>query len=400
MPDQTAAQMPLHFRCPISLELMRDPVTVATGQTYDRASIESWLAAGNRTCPVTRSPLPELSLIPNLTLRRLILRWSAADPVAVAALLLQAASPSLPDPDRVAALRRLRGAADARAAVAATPDHRADVLSLCFRAPDAVAAESLALAAAALPPLSEAESAAVAGCPERARRLGSLLASHPSAEVRASAAAMVEAAAARSAEVRAGLGRAPGLVEAVVGAVQGGGEEAGAAMGALLAVCLAKGGRERAAAMGAAEAVAERVGAGGLERGDAERGLAAVELLCRVAAGRAGVAGRGGAVEALVGAVGGKASERAAEHAAGALAAVCGEWEGARRAAVEKGAVGRLLLMVQSGCTERGKRKAQALLRLLRPAWPPCDSHAVSDDFPVPRCSAASSSSSSFNFPC
>ncbi|KAE9621730.1 putative aminoacyltransferase, E1 ubiquitin-activating enzyme [Lupinus albus] len=31
------------FLCPISLEIMKDPVTISTGITYDRESIEKWL---------------------------------------------------------------------------------------------------------------------------------------------------------------------------------------------------------------------------------------------------------------------------------------------------------------------------------------------------------------------
>ncbi|KAJ6896409.1 hypothetical protein NC651_022573 [Populus alba x Populus x berolinensis] len=58
---------------------MRDPVTVSTGQTYDRSSIESWVATGNTTCPVTRAPLTDFTLIPNHTLRRLIQDWCVAN---------------------------------------------------------------------------------------------------------------------------------------------------------------------------------------------------------------------------------------------------------------------------------------------------------------------------------
>ncbi|KAG6753079.1 hypothetical protein POTOM_043123 [Populus tomentosa] len=60
------------FRCPISLELMTDPVTVSTGQTYDRSSIERWLKAGNMTCPKTGERLTSTELVPNTTLRKLI----------------------------------------------------------------------------------------------------------------------------------------------------------------------------------------------------------------------------------------------------------------------------------------------------------------------------------------
>ncbi|KAG4911381.1 hypothetical protein AAZX31_02G182500 [Glycine max] len=68
--------VPPFFVCPISLELMKDPVTVSTGITYDRDSIEKWLFAEvkNDTCPVTKQPLlPDLT--PNHTLRRLIQAW-------------------------------------------------------------------------------------------------------------------------------------------------------------------------------------------------------------------------------------------------------------------------------------------------------------------------------------
>ncbi|MQM06918.1 hypothetical protein Taro_039746 [Colocasia esculenta] len=60
------------LRCPISLEFMTDPVTVSTGQTYDRVSITKWLKSGNRTCPITGKTLPNTDLVPNSTLQKLI----------------------------------------------------------------------------------------------------------------------------------------------------------------------------------------------------------------------------------------------------------------------------------------------------------------------------------------
>ncbi|CAK7328950.1 unnamed protein product [Dovyalis caffra] len=65
------------FRCPISLELMTDPVTVSTGQTYDRSSIQRWLKAGNMTCPKTGERLTSTELVPNTTLRKLIQQFCA-----------------------------------------------------------------------------------------------------------------------------------------------------------------------------------------------------------------------------------------------------------------------------------------------------------------------------------
>ncbi|CAI0398806.1 unnamed protein product [Linum tenue] len=63
---------PEDFRCPISLELMTDPVTVSTGQTYDRSSIQKWLKSGNTTCPKTGERLQSKELVPNTSLRNVI----------------------------------------------------------------------------------------------------------------------------------------------------------------------------------------------------------------------------------------------------------------------------------------------------------------------------------------
>jgi hypothetical protein len=64
--------VPSFFKCSISLELMRDPVVLCTGQNYERNNIEPWLEVGNHTCPATMQTLASLELVPNHTLRRLI----------------------------------------------------------------------------------------------------------------------------------------------------------------------------------------------------------------------------------------------------------------------------------------------------------------------------------------
>ncbi|KAJ4724878.1 RING-type E3 ubiquitin transferase, partial [Melia azedarach] len=68
--------VPTYFVCPISLQIMRDPVTLPTGITYDRENIEKWLfSCKNNTCPVTKQVLSGFDLTPNHTLRRLIQAW-------------------------------------------------------------------------------------------------------------------------------------------------------------------------------------------------------------------------------------------------------------------------------------------------------------------------------------
>ncbi|GAV77172.1 U-box domain-containing protein [Cephalotus follicularis] len=67
--------IPADFRCPISLELMRDPVVVATGQTYDRESISLWIESGHSTCPKTGQILAHTNLVSNFALKNLIALW-------------------------------------------------------------------------------------------------------------------------------------------------------------------------------------------------------------------------------------------------------------------------------------------------------------------------------------
>ena len=75
---------PEDFRCPISLELMTDPVTVSTGQTYDRSSIQKWLRAGNIICPKTGEKLINKELVPNSALRKLIQQFCEDHGVSLA----------------------------------------------------------------------------------------------------------------------------------------------------------------------------------------------------------------------------------------------------------------------------------------------------------------------------
>ncbi|MCD7468143.1 hypothetical protein HAX54_006082 [Datura stramonium] len=67
---------PLHFRCPISMELMKDPVTISTGVTYERKNIEKWFyTCKKKTCPATMQVIHSFDMTPNHTLKRLILAW-------------------------------------------------------------------------------------------------------------------------------------------------------------------------------------------------------------------------------------------------------------------------------------------------------------------------------------
>ncbi|GFZ05861.1 plant U-box 14 [Actinidia rufa] len=73
--------IPDDFRCPISLELMKDPVIVSTGQTYERSCIQKWLDAGHKTCPKTQQTLLHTALTPNFVLKSLIGLWCESNGV-------------------------------------------------------------------------------------------------------------------------------------------------------------------------------------------------------------------------------------------------------------------------------------------------------------------------------
>jgi len=61
--------------CPITLELMTDPVIAADGHTYERSAIEDWFqnCGAAPSSPKTNASLPHKGLIPNHALRSLIL---------------------------------------------------------------------------------------------------------------------------------------------------------------------------------------------------------------------------------------------------------------------------------------------------------------------------------------
>lgn len=74
---------PEELRCPISLQLMSDPVVVASGQTYERVCIEKWFREGHVTCPKTRQGLKNFNLTPNFCVKGLIASWCEVHSIRV-----------------------------------------------------------------------------------------------------------------------------------------------------------------------------------------------------------------------------------------------------------------------------------------------------------------------------
>ena len=61
----------MDFVCPITTDVMVDPVVTADGHTYERRAIKMWLAQNN-TSPKTNQPLVDKTIRPNITLRNAI----------------------------------------------------------------------------------------------------------------------------------------------------------------------------------------------------------------------------------------------------------------------------------------------------------------------------------------
>eukprot|EP00667_Euglena_gracilis_P010894 EG_transcript_11101 len=84
----SAAAPPASYLCPITMDVMQDPVMDCHGHNFERAAIVDWLQR-RAECPMTRSRITADQLFPNVTLRDQIAEWSA--------------SLSLPDSDTEAA---------------------------------------------------------------------------------------------------------------------------------------------------------------------------------------------------------------------------------------------------------------------------------------------------------
>ena len=63
--------MPDDYVCPITAEIMTDPVSTADGFSYERTAITEWLRTKD-TSPVTGATLESKLLFPNYSLRNII----------------------------------------------------------------------------------------------------------------------------------------------------------------------------------------------------------------------------------------------------------------------------------------------------------------------------------------
>ncbi|KAF8693364.1 hypothetical protein HU200_038753 [Digitaria exilis] len=407
-------KVPSLFRCPISLDVMRSPVSLCTGVTYERASIQRWLDSGNTTCPATMLPLPSTDLIPNLTLRRLIALWASTaapaspssssssppapsavgpTPAAAAAELLRRVS--APGADPCPPLRKLAaflddddvdefdknafakaaGAAETVAAVlrrAAEKDEdegleaaEAAVRVLAaIAASDCIEEENKRRVAAAL--AGDAPSAAAASLARVMRRSGTSL------EARVDAARLAESLLLRNGAAAAAVAESEALVAELirlVGPVDEKGQLDRNAVAAGLSCLAAIAGTRRArraemVRLGAVEAAVRVLVA---DAGCPGQALRVLEAAVGCAEGRAAICED--AETAIPAVVSRMMKGGGAEAAVSVLWAVCHRYRDRRAvaaAAACEGGLARLLLLMQSGCSPAARQMATELLKIFR----------------------------------
>ncbi|XP_069791551.1 WD repeat, SAM and U-box domain-containing protein 1 isoform X4 [Narcine bancroftii] len=73
--ESTCVGVPDEFLCPITREIMTDPVIASDGYSYEREAIENWINTKKRTSPMTNMPLETTLITRNRTLKMAIDRW-------------------------------------------------------------------------------------------------------------------------------------------------------------------------------------------------------------------------------------------------------------------------------------------------------------------------------------
>ena len=63
--------IPQEFICPITMDIMKDPVSGNQGEVFERSAITEWVTE-HKCSPITRQPLELSDLRPNLPLRSII----------------------------------------------------------------------------------------------------------------------------------------------------------------------------------------------------------------------------------------------------------------------------------------------------------------------------------------
>ncbi|XP_042962451.1 U-box domain-containing protein 5-like [Carya illinoinensis] len=81
--DFGTSEPPKEFKCPIFMQVMHDPMIIASGMTFEQFWIEQWFNEGNQTCPISHMKLDNLFMAPNSIMKELIDAWSSQQGITI-----------------------------------------------------------------------------------------------------------------------------------------------------------------------------------------------------------------------------------------------------------------------------------------------------------------------------
>ncbi|MBA0637024.1 hypothetical protein E1A91_D04G036900v1 [Gossypium mustelinum] len=376
--------VPHLFRCPISLDLFTDPVTLCTGQTYDRSSIEKWLAAGNLTCPVTMQKLHDPSLVPNHNLRHLIQQWrqmdhrfgpdyfTAIDPLVSLKHCLQ--SPQSTFQEKLEALQKIQLLTDQ------TPSTNPFLiqigflpllLQLSFQMVDPEFSQDYMnfveqglTCVLKLLPYGELESLNMLKQDSKLESLVVLF-EHGSIIMKQSLCHLVGVISSSSStrELCAMIGKHPRFLNLIVCIVNQNNEASETGIKAISALCCLESNRGKLVQQGLIDALVTYIL--NSERSLAAMAMAILEQVLGIERAKEALIKNPNGVKAVVKMVFRVSDHEGSESAVNSLMMVCRESLEAREKAIVAGVLTQLLLLLQSQCNGRTKTKATTLLKLL-----------------------------------
>ncbi|KAK8923604.1 U-box domain-containing protein 21 [Platanthera zijinensis] len=381
--------IPTHFLCPISLDLMKDPVTLPTGITYDRQSIETWLEAGNLTCPLTNQPLSlpnvDAGIIPNHSIRRMIQEWCVAHRSLGVDRIPTPKTPITPF--QIAETLSSISAASRRNDAALCADLVSELQSWskqsernrrCISSNGAAAvvaavfrkfpSEQILSVLAGMLPLGEEARKQLASA-ESLDFIVSVL-NNGSLFGRLHAVLMVKEMAAAETEQAAQITKTDGLVEAIVRLLMVPASLQATKASLIVAYYMSGSGEEAAARFaeqGIVSVILDMIV--DAERSLCEKGLVVLDGILSSESGREKAAGHALTIPVLVKKMF-RVSDVATEFAVSAIWKMCkkqrnGDAEKCLAEAAAAGAFQKLLLLLQVGCSEGTKEKASEILRML-----------------------------------
>ncbi|KAL2498587.1 U-box domain-containing protein 26 [Abeliophyllum distichum] len=396
--------IPPLFICPISLDLLRDPVTLCTGQTYDRSSIEKWLAAGNLTCPVTMQKLHDPSIIPNHTLRHLIDQWlnsgTQIDPVylkivdcdsSIAAIKHNLESNESTLENKLEILDIIHALADElplQNSCLIQLDFFCLLLQVVFRNSEGLHFEEnlrfvdkALISALKLLPFSDL--GAINMLKEESKfAYFVLLFEKGNMAIKKSLCHLVEAIAkgSETKELCIKLGKSANLLQEIIHLVRNNSEAAAAEAGikAISALSSMESNRENLVKEGAVEELMEHISKSKKqERSLAPMAVSIIENLLTLECAKQVIMNHPSGVNALVKLVFRVSDHEGSESAVNSLLIICCDSKTASEEAISSGVLTQLLLLLQSQCSGKTKTKARMLLKLLRSKWNEDSKHAL-----------------------